>query len=154
MRFGGGGFGSSGFEFVAKTVDETIDDDDVLSDDAELFFNMNANSVYQFFMFLFVNGHGIPDFQWAFVGPAGATGKIGFGGWSSTGDIANRALGVSSGNITMNIANATMYLSGIITTGATPGLLNFQWAQFLASVGNDTTVQRDSSIQFRRLQDA
>jgi len=70
------GGGGGGFSTVYKTADESIQSDTTLTDDADLFFSVDASSVYVGFMYLYVDmdSGADPDMKTTFTIPAGAAG--------------------------------------------------------------------------------
>jgi hypothetical protein len=113
---------------VIKTVDETINSSDVLQNDDELFFTLDANSEYV------VEGHfnvetGAGGFQDIFTYPADAT------------------LGLQM-RLDSNLQNGDYSASVKFTlTTVSAGTLQYQWAQ-LASDASDTTVLAGSYLSY------
>lgn len=127
---------------VVKTADETRTSVTAVSDDGHLFASLEANSVYRFNSTLLFDGPEAADATLTFTVPAGATG-----GWapmagtlgttvpdgSAQLKVAARQFG-SSSDIGVMASSATLAgimasPRGIISTGATPGLLRLRWAQ-------------------------
>ncbi|MFD9368766.1 hypothetical protein ACFWA6_13830 [Streptomyces sp. NPDC060020] len=127
---------------VVKTADETRTSVTAVSDDGHLFASLEANSVYRFTASLLFDGPEAADATLTFTAPAGATG-----GWapvagtlgttvpdgSAQVKVAARQFG-SNSDIGVMASSATLagimaMPRGIVTTGATPGLLRLRWAQ-------------------------
>jgi hypothetical protein len=127
---------------VVKTVDETRTSVTTVSDDGHLFASLEASSVYRFNAMLLFDGPEAADATVTFTVPSGATG-----GWSPVAGtlgttvpdgnaqikVAARQFG-SNSDIGVMASSATLagimaMPHGIITTGATPGLLRLRWAQ-------------------------
>lgn len=127
---------------VVKTVDETRTAVTTVSDDGHLFASLEANSVYRFTSTLLFDGPEAADATITYTVPAGATG-----GWapyagtlgttvpdgSAQVKVAARLYG-SNSDIGVMASSATLAgiiatPRGVVTTGATPGLLRLRWAQ-------------------------
>ena len=145
--FGGAG---GGFSTVFKTADEIITSDDTLTDDADLQFEVDKNSVYAYKMVLLMSSSVNADFKYFWTGPVGATMS-----WFEDQD---SNVGVTAKTITtqdnMNGAGVAVltiqWPEGLIITGANAGILNFQWAQ-LTSEATNTTLRKGSWILFKKL---
>lgn len=138
---------------VVKSVDESVNNSAVLQNDDELFFPMDANSIYEFSYYLKTTSPtAAPDGQLAFTGPAGAIASI-----MSTLITAAGAGGVSG----LTLGNATNFRidaaanyglicgRGLVTT-TNAGNLQLQWAQNTPTVEN-TSVQAGSFIHWRKI---
>ncbi|MEU9007948.1 hypothetical protein [Streptomyces sp. NPDC048551] len=127
---------------VVKAMDEPRTSVTTVSDDGNLFASLEANSVYRFSATLLFDGPEAADATVTFTAPAGATG-----GWapyagtlgttvpdgSAQVKVAARQFG-STSDIGVMASSATLagiiaMPTGIVSTGATPGLLRLRWAQ-------------------------
>ncbi|WKD36492.1 hypothetical protein [Streptomyces xanthophaeus] len=127
---------------VVKSVDETRTSTTTVADDGHLFASLDANSVYKFDATLLFDGPEAADATITFTVPSGATG-----GWSPVAGtlgttvpdgsaqikVAARQFG-SNSDVGVMASSATLagimaMPHGIVTTGATPGLLRLRWAQ-------------------------
>ncbi|MFD4740632.1 hypothetical protein ACFWNQ_25190 [Streptomyces virginiae] len=127
---------------VVKAVDETRTSTTTVADDGHLFAALDANSVYRFRGTLLFDGPEAADASLTFTVPSGATG-----GWapnagtlgttvpdgSAQVKVAARLFGSNSDIGVMassaSLAGIMATPQGIVTTGATPGLLRLRWAQ-------------------------
>lgn len=125
---------------AVKTADEIVNNTTTLQDDNHLFVPVDANAVYTVQMFGRVSGPDLGDFKFSFTVPAGAsvtgTARMGDVTTYDTREYNNTALGIQLAN---NFGVHSFDLIGVLATSATAGILQFQWAQSTATVG-DTTV--------------
>ncbi|MEV6571880.1 hypothetical protein [Streptomyces sp. NPDC051577] len=131
---------------VIKTADESRTATTAVADDQHLFASLEANSTYTFDTRLLLDGPEAADATLTFTAPAGATG-----GWTPVAGtlgttvpdgsaqlkMAARQFG-SNSDIGVMASSATLagimaMPQGIVTTGATPGLLRLRWAQQTSS---------------------
>ena len=119
-----------------KTADETINNDDTLTDDSELQFAVDANSRYLVFMYLHGRGDVQADFKYLFTVPAGASMRRGSATVDPQWSIEKDA------TIVENMAKTTslqhMEWFGFVLTGATAGDVILQWAQQNSDPDNTT----------------
>jgi hypothetical protein len=127
---------------VVKAVDESRTSTTTVADDGHLFASLEANSVYRFSSTLLFDGPEAADATITYTVPSGATG-----GWAPVAGtlgttvpdgsaqlkVAARQFG-SNSDIGVMASSATLagimaMPRGIVTTGATPGLLRLRWAQ-------------------------
>ncbi|MCY0917045.1 hypothetical protein OS965_02490 [Streptomyces sp. H27-G5] len=127
---------------IVKPVDEPRTSTTTVADDGHLYASLEANSVYRFSSTLLLDGPEAADATITFTVPSGATG-----GWtplagtlgttvpdgSAQLKVAARQFG-SNSDIGVMASSATLagimaMPRGIITTGATAGLLRLRWAQ-------------------------
>ncbi|MGO4461363.1 hypothetical protein AB4039_29335 [Streptomyces sp. M-16] len=127
---------------VVKGADEPRTSVTTVSDDGRLVAPLEANSVYKFNATLLFDGPEAADASITFTVPSGATG-----GWapyagtlgttvpdgSAQVKVAARQFG-SNSDIGVMASSATLagiiaMPTGIVATGATPGLLRLRWAQ-------------------------
>lgn len=127
---------------VVKSVDESRTSTTTVADDGHLFASLEANSVYRFSSTLLFDGPEAADATITYTVPSGATG-----GWAPfAGTLgttvpdgsaqlkvaarqfaSNSDIGVMTSSATL--AGIMAMPRGIVTTGATPGLLRLRWAQ-------------------------
>ncbi|MFF4644977.1 hypothetical protein [Streptomyces sp. NPDC001389] len=127
---------------VVKTADEQRISTTTVADDGHLYASLEANSVYRFSSTLLFDGPEAADATITYSVPTGATG-----GWtpfagtlgttvpdgSAQLKVAARQFG-SNSDIGVMASSATLagimaLPRGIVTTGATAGLLRLRWAQ-------------------------
>jgi hypothetical protein len=133
--------------YAVKTQPDTINNDNVFSDDSELFIAVEANAYYRFHGIMMFNSHATPDIQYKFTLPSGATLQ-----W--TYDLDNMASYIRSvaesafaaGDGTNRMSN----LVGIINVDSTAGDFQLQWRQ-AASDANDTILLEGSCLQVWKL---
>jgi len=142
----GDGTGSVIFVKVVKSVDETVNNSNVFQDDDELKFACNANKAYAVYLTTFVDGVTTAEMKTKWTLPIGATGEISLDDLSS-GDIAKDAQDIT----TSDFKDLSGFFSQVLTyvarinMGSTAGTCQFQWTQFVATVG-DTKVLAGSSL--------
>jgi len=138
------GGGSLVFAKIVKILDETITSDDVLHDDDELFFTVNANKTYFIMLLVLHNSAATPDIKYAMSIPAGASiltqnsSQFAFrteAGWDLARD-ATSAIFVGTGNND----GGTGWVYRLIV-GATAGEVNFQWAQNTSDAATTSVLQ-------------
>lgn len=146
--------GISGFEFIRKASDETVNNSTTLQDDDELLAALVANETVHFTLIAHISGNITADFHLAFTVPSGATLRWNF----ITGHAENTAGALTTRtDVTVSgTANAiqggttTITVVGFVENGATPGNLQLQWAQNTADV-SDTKVLAGSVLNLHRI---
>jgi hypothetical protein len=127
-----------------------------LANDTELFLPLVANAKYQFEAFLIYDGISAADFKIAFTGPASAIGVYAaFGPQSGVSLTSMNSTAANLGgalNLANNAVNAAMCArpSGSITTAASTGNLQLQWAQ-VATNATATRVFDGSWLKAQRI---
>jgi len=143
-----------------KLADETTTASAVLQDDDELFVKLtDTNSAYKFRLLLIVNQVDVSnDFKVKMVAPAGSTGAYYLeerGVGSDGGNFLAGGINVEVVDIFINDLNDgdDMYyqIEGGLTTGATSGNLQLQWAQRFAGGGDNLTIKAGSLIEVTKL---
>jgi hypothetical protein len=146
--------GSGGVEVVLKTADETVNNSATLQNDDELKFAVGASEKWQFDCDIYHTTGGTVDLKSTWVGPSGSTII-----WSVLGkDAANAVLDTTAalaGATTTSMAGSTGVMfhqrhMGVISNGATPGDLQFQWAQNTQTASN-SIVHALSNIRLVQL---
>lgn len=131
---------------VYKSAEETVNNSDVLQDDNHLLFAVGANEAWAFNMVLYMNSGTTPDIKLQINVPSGATGFYD----SPTGvPSAMTAFGSPQTQSTSG-SDQQMFFTGTVINGATPGNLQLQWAQNLATL-SDTKILKGSCIIAYRL---
>lgn len=141
---------SNTFARVVKKLTETIDTDIVPHDDTELFVPLAVNKIYNFMMFLWINSAIAAGFRFDFTIPAGATGRRLNGSWTATTFQPTVAITTIQQEATAAV-DQLMKLSGIVNMGATPGNLQFRWAQNNSSGSNTSVLQGCSMVVWEEL---
>lgn len=140
---------NAGFSVVYKTADETINNDSTLSDDSDLQFSVDANSVYSIFYTMKITSGGAPDFKYAFTTPTGTTIMNGGVLVASTGqsyqELLSTTVTVISGSWPRSIG-----LLGVLETGGNAGTVVFQWAQNSTDPTN-TTLHEGALIGWKKI---
>jgi len=129
---------------VVKQADETITTDVTLSNDSELFLAVNANRAYMFWGFIMFTGDNTADFDMTFVVPSGSATPV-FSMSAGDTSIPDHADGGAEFRISASTQDLMIHTWGAFQTGATPGLLNFQWAQGVSDA-NDSTVKKGACM--------
>ncbi len=125
---------------VVKTSDETVTSNITLQNDDELLLPVVANKRYGWLAGIQRGGHATVANKITWVVPAGATGQWGAvgQGWSDKSeDYATSANSAISTTDSMNL------MMGTIDTAATPGNLQFQFAQAVSN-GTPVTIKAGS----------
>ncbi len=133
-----------------KTADETIVNDVVLTNDADLKFTVPALSIWHFSLRLIWSAHATPDIRMAWDYPALATMW-----WWTQDMIAGLAAGIpitpnaeTDPDVNAGAGGAfrrITVIDGVYMGGANAGTLNFQWCQETTS-GNGTNVYKNSAL--------
>jgi len=129
---------------VTKQVDETITSDTTISNDSELFFEVNANRAYMFFGWIMMTGDNTADIDLTYVVPSGSATPV-FSMSAGDTSIPDHADGGAEFRISMSTQDLMIHTWGAFQTGATPGQFNFQWAQGVSDA-NDTTIKKGACI--------
>lgn len=127
---------------VFKASAETVNNSNVLQNDDELLYPIGANQKKSFIAFIKLDIKSASDFRYSFTAPAGATGSFGsnIGSPPNEGALGDTETQLSGANIT-----TLLVFFGFVLNGATPGNLQFQWAQNTA-VAEDTIVNAGSCL--------
>ena len=129
-----------------KSADETVNNSDVLQDDNHLFIPIGANEVWAFTLTTIVNGDTAADINRAFSVPSGATGGWGVASGNNYNAFGAAIFqGTTTGTDIINIP-----VTGVVINSSTPGNLQFQWAQTIATAV-DTKVLKGSFLIAHRL---
>lgn len=142
----------SEWKLTKKTLDETVNNSNVLQNDNELFFPVAANEIWA--VILVVKGTSPtvnPGFSMDITVPVGATLtgliiRISGGGVN----VANIVAGSGWGCDTSSDEYIRCVLQSIYKGGANAGNVQFQWAQ-TAAVAEDTKVLASSYFLRRRI---
>jgi len=129
---------------VVKSVDETIQSDDTLSDDSELLFTPTINKTYGIKLVIFLESNSTADFSHAVTIPTGASCLFAFGQLSGVSD-GNATDWTSATSVAMATGNKFLVFIGKLIMSSTAGNWNFQWAQTTSTAIN-TTVQQGSHL--------
>jgi hypothetical protein len=127
-----------------------------LANDSELLLPLVASAKYQFEAYLIYDGIAAADFKIAFTGPASSTGVYAaFGPQSGVSLTSMNSTAANLGgalNLANNAVNSAMCArpSGYITTAASTGNLQLQWAQ-VATNATATRVFDGSWLKATRI---
>lgn len=153
---------ASGIKTIRKTADETVNNSAALQNDDHLVLPVLASEVWAFDLtLLLTSGNTIPDWQFAWTVPAGATMQ--WGGVSSSGT-ANQwvTAGVAASPISLTSESGVIlsgsaasgvsgvFFRGVIVVSSTAGNVQFQWAQNTAHA-SDSKVLANSHMVARKL---
>lgn len=140
---------------VRKASAEIVNGSATVQNDNELFLALAANEVWEFTLFLWYDSGTTPDIKATFTVPSGATLE-----WTHQGvDAAGSAqtenatfAATTERNFFGNGVGSTRFIriTGIVVNGATPGNLQFQWAQNTSN-GSNTTVHANSTLKAYKL---
>jgi len=141
------GSGGEGFSIVFKKADETINDDDTLTDDNDLQFPVDANGVYAIYGQIFGLYPTPANIKWEFGVPTGITG--GYAGIQRADQITTFRSWTLLDNFTGGTTLHHDYL-GVLVLGGTGGTFAFRWAQSVSDAGS-TILKKGSWLAFRKL---
>lgn len=149
----GSGYRVFAGQFVRKTADESVSSTSALQNDDELLVAIGANETWIVEFHIAYNAGTGGDIKWSLNVPSGATGRIqthGLGAGAATIDASNVLF--SSTDLTDTIGanfggggsnDTIMEIKALIINGATPGNVQFRFAQ-LTSSGTATIVRSNS----------
>lgn len=143
--------------FITKTSDQSVNNSTVLTNDTALQFSLAANESWVFKLHLFVtNGSSAgPDWKAAILGPANTTCSVQQSGSEPVGAVFLQSVSSNCTAPTAMVNNTIasdagagfdVWIQGIVTTGATAGTFNFQFAQNTATAVN-LTVKAGSFLE-------
>ena len=146
---------ASGWTFLAKSADETVNNSDVMQNDDTFSFAVSANTKYIWRMHVIVTGATNADWKFQFTGPAAPTaayyGSMGCFEFAAGVTPAVQASALSTSlTVGMSTTFAVLSINGILQNGANAGTLQFQWAQATAQV-SDTKVLAGSYLEYRAI---
>ncbi|MEX2599286.1 MAG: hypothetical protein WD533_06485 [Dehalococcoidia bacterium] len=134
---------------VVKTADEVVNNSATLQNDDELLLSVGANETWNFTLFIYVDTPATADFQCAFAIPSGASGDRLNQSWNG-GFSSSDTIDVTAAQSTALVSgNRVIAINGRIIVGATPGTVQFQWAQDVAGAV-DTIVRAGSCLIARK----
>lgn len=128
---------------VVKQVDEPVWNSEVMQDDDELYFYMEANHKYIWNMYLFVDSPAAQDIEYAFNYPAAAWGRMG-----KYDEDLTVALDTDTTIATTGNEQRSHVVQGHVQCDATPGNLQLEWAQKVAAAA-DAKILKGSFIEYR-----
>jgi len=138
------------FTTVVKTADETISEDTVFHDDAELFLPVKANTTYMLIFYLFAGTGNLPDFKDTFSIPTGSTGDIHYlSDMTQPLDVMFDLTGIAIKSTTLPPPQISV-MFGVLHVGATAGDLVYQWAQNTSDPTN-TSVLKGSMLRLAEI---
>ena len=123
-------------KIVRKTVDEIVNNSNVLQDDDELKLAVGANEVWFFLLLLLINSSVAADIKIGFSVPSGCTLL-----WTSSVTIERyyneESTLMLSGYATDSISR---FIPGFIMNGSTTGNLQLRWAQGIQEASNSKVL--------------
>lgn len=129
---------------IRKTADQIVSNSEALQNDDHLLLAMAANEVWEFLVYLLASSPtGDPDINTNFSVPGGASYYF-----KSTATTV--IVGANDENFALIAETRIGVLHGIVINGATPGSLQFQWAQLTATV-EDTKLLTNSYLMAQRV---
>lgn len=114
---------------VRKTADQT-NATATLANDTQLTMNIGANEQWVIQYNLSSNAQANADFKFAVTAPAGATCSVSAYDPEGATAQANIGCGVASGLIAASGLDDPIWVSAVVTNGATAGTVNLQWSEF------------------------
>jgi len=144
------------FAKVIKTADEARNNDDVLQNDDELFFNAEANAIYTIDLRLWIEDRTATgeNMKTIWTLPTGATGDVTNEepAYSSQSTVETQDITVENTFIqiiNINIVTLSQFHARLIM-GSTPGLVRFKWAQQSPTVGDVLVLKGSSLIVYKQ----
>ncbi len=137
-----------------KTADQTITNSAVFTNDSNLVYAVAANASYKIDATInYSTTSAAADFKYTFTIPAGATVFL-----ATDADIAattRTICNITASGQTCTLANTAnfrgiIHVTGIVTTAATAGNIQFQFAQNTATGGQSVTVYKGSLLSITR----
>ncbi|MEK7600083.1 MAG: hypothetical protein AAB462_03565 [Patescibacteria group bacterium] len=144
---------------VAKTADQNVTNSSALTDATDLSFPVAANGYYTFTAVIAFNApNTTADIRWS-IAAATATainvaGEAPLANGSAT---ATSACSLITSNTNCDVARTAsgrgvMRISGFVQNGATPGTVQFRFAQRIAVAGQSVTIYKGSSMSYQLTQ--
>ncbi len=145
----------AGVQFKAKTVDEAITNTNTVQSDDDLLYSQPANQTweYEFVLHVTTNSATNGGYQYTVTAPAGATVFFGTSAYTT----ATAESVITSSGLTHSVASLSngtpnvVKLKGYVTTAATAGSVNLQWAQATMNA-NEARVKTGSYLKATRIQ--
>ncbi len=142
---GSGNYKSSFLQIFIKKTGQDVNNSETLVNCTELAASLKANKVYTGMLQLRISSPTAADLDITFADISGATGDVFvIGGGSQNSPSTTTSMGAELG-VTTSAGNEVILVYFWITVGSTPGTLQLQFAQTVATVGN-TTIQAGSSM--------
>jgi hypothetical protein len=147
---------SSGIQTVSvnivKPADESVANNTLQNDD-DLFFAIGANQTWSVTLSLGVRASSLGDFQHVFSVPSGAIGQwMDFGAFGAA--VSSHAMTTIATSLTHGVSSTSegpLLVEAAITNGATPGTVQYRWAQFTTDAGTPAIVRQGSQLRARRV---
>ena len=131
---------------VIKSANETITSDSTFSNDSELFFTADANTMYRAeFMIIFQSGT-VADMKYGFDLPSGNFTRLS-GTWTSNTNPFPNTSSTPQSMVTSGSQQAMM-IPVLFQIGSTGGQVSFEWAQLTLDVGPTTVAKGSSMVVF------
>ncbi len=144
-----GAGGGGGFTVVYKTADEQITEDSVLTNDVDLFFSAEANSVYLVSWGLFMDAEPNSDFQYEMYGPTGHSGWVHDQTWDP--DTAQARNSWQTGQaLSNNGFPQHVNGQGVVIIDSTAGNVGVKWSQVTSHV-DQTTLEENSWLSYIKM---
>lgn len=137
---------------IRKASPETVNNSATFQDDADFFFRVGVNEIWDVELVLIFDGNTTADFKWQWSLPSG-------GEFDGTAHVLQTAAATGAdhrfvvvdetGSIAGGLTgNTAAYIRGLLVTGTVPGVAQFQWAQDTATAVD--TILRARSFMTRR----
>jgi hypothetical protein len=139
---------------ITKATTQTVTNSAAFTNDTALVLAMVANATYNFTATInYDTTSAAGDFKYTFTIPAGAVVYVNALGPvdAATNTVCN--ISASGQTCSINVAAAfrgTITLTGYVTTAATAGNLQFQFAQNTATIGQSVNVYLGSTLSYKR----
>lgn len=134
----------------AKAVTESVTSNTTLQNDDDLFFAAGANQVWLVHMQAQVQT-GAGGYKQHFVVPSGGSFSYGYLFNDGSVFVYSSSTDASTQSWSSTGISAPMEVWGVFRTGATPGDLQYQWAQFASNAAASTVQAASSFIKATRI---
>lgn len=151
--------------FAQRSITDARANTTTLANDSELSLSLEANSTYEFEMFLYISGDPAGDVKYGLTHPTGSSASwsawapgITFASASGEGVMQAHCVplttGTSSGPVAAGCTSTTIpllhWVRGVLVVASTAGSLTLQWAQNALS-SNGTEIRQGSYMTLERV---
>ncbi|HXH26953.1 MAG TPA: hypothetical protein VNG90_03580 [Candidatus Acidoferrum sp.] len=129
---------------VRKTADQSVSASTTLTNDNALSFSIGASETWAYEIHFTTVSNTTADFKAAVAAPSGATCRFDVNNIYTPSSNSSTTCGAGLGLTTLDAADEPNYGWGVVVNGATPGTVQFQWAQNTSS--GTSTVRANSFL--------
>lgn len=143
---------NSGFIYVNKGSNETVNNSTTLQNDDALLWAVGINEVWEMFMWVNYTSSTVADFKYQIDGPASAVGDWSHSGYSTAlalNNGGNLVLGTPYSLGGAGAIDLSVFIQGKIATAGTGGNIQFTWAQNALEASNTVVYAGSTLIALR-----